>query len=41
VHVRDLPEGVEELAVGTLVSFDERPSHLPGKFEAKNVKVLG
>jgi CspA family cold shock protein len=40
VHVRDLPEGMEELAVGTLVSFDEHASKLPGKYEAKNVKLL-
>jgi CspA family cold shock protein len=40
VHVRELPEGVHELTVGALVSFDEQPSRIPGKFEAKNVKVL-
>ena len=41
VHVRNLPEGMDELAVGTLVEFEVSPSQrFPGKFEAKNVKVL-
>jgi len=40
-HVSSLAEGLEGLAVGNKVEFDETVSPHSGKAEAKNVRVLG
>jgi len=40
-HVSSLAEGLEGLAVGNKVEFDEIVSPHSGQGEAKNVRVLG
>ena len=40
-HVSSLTEGLEGLAVGNKVEFDETVSPHSGQGEAKNVRVLG